>query len=55
MKVNNQKIFVKGADWVVDAVVGKDLVEARGGTVTTIEFLPNRSTTAIIAKIRESH
>jgi len=48
-------VLVKGADWVVDAVVGKDLVEARGGTVTTIEFLPNRSTTAIIAKIRESH
>jgi len=48
-------VLVKGADWAVDAVVGKDLVEARGGTVTTIEFLPDRSTTSIIAKIRESH
>lgn len=48
-------VLVKGADWAVDAVVGKDIVEARGGTVTTIEFLPNRSTTAIITKIRDSH
>lgn len=48
-------VLVKGADWAVDAVVGKDLVEARGGTVTTIEFLPNRSTTGIITKIRNSH
>lgn len=48
-------VLVKGADWAVDAVVGKSLVEAHGGTVTTIEFLPNRSTTGIIAKIRESH
>lgn len=48
-------VLVKGADWTVDAVVGKELVEGRGGTVKTIEFLPNRSTTGIIAKIRESH
>jgi len=48
-------VLVKGSDWAVDAVVGKELVEGRGGTVKTIEFLPNRSTTGIIAKIRESH
>jgi D-beta-D-heptose 7-phosphate kinase/D-beta-D-heptose 1-phosphate adenosyltransferase len=47
-------VLVKGADWSVDAVVGKDIVEGSGGTVQTIEFLPDRSTTRIIAKIRES-
>jgi len=47
-------ILVKGADWAIDAVVGKDLVESLGGSVRTIDFVPNRSTTGIIAKIRES-
>ena len=47
-------VLVKGADWPVDAVVGKDLVESLGGAVRTIDFIPNRSTTGIIAKIRES-
>jgi rfaE bifunctional protein nucleotidyltransferase chain/domain len=47
-------VLVKGADWAVDAVVGKKLVEGLGGTVRTIEFVPNRSTSGIIAKIRES-
>ncbi len=44
-------ILVKGADWSVGDIVGKDIVEAAGGTVHTIEFLPNRSTTTIIQKI----
>ena len=44
-------ILVKGADWSVGDIVGKDIVEAAGGTVHTIEFLPNRSTTSIIQKI----
>lgn len=44
-------ILVKGADWPVGDIVGKDIVEAAGGTVHTIEFLPNRSTTNIIQKI----
>ena len=47
-------VLVKGADWAVEKVVGKDVVEAAGGTVQTIEFLPNRSTTNIIARITET-
>jgi len=46
-------ILVKGADWTVDDVVGKDIVDAAGGSVHTIEFLPNRSTTNIIQKIAQ--
>jgi len=44
-------VLVKGADWPVDKVVGKDIVESAGGNVQTIEFLPNRSTTGLIEKI----
>lgn len=44
-------VLVKGADWSVEAIVGKDVVEAAGGTVQTLEFLPNRSTNSIIQKI----
>jgi rfaE bifunctional protein nucleotidyltransferase chain/domain len=46
-------VLVKGADWAVDAIVGKDVVEAAGGTVRTIEFVPNRSTTNIIEIVKE--
>jgi rfaE bifunctional protein nucleotidyltransferase chain/domain len=44
-------ILVKGGDWSVENIVGKDIVEAAGGAVHTIQFLPNRSTTNIIQKI----
>lgn len=47
-------ILVKGADWSVGDIVGKDIVEAAGGAVHTIEFLPNRSTSSIIQKIVQS-
>ncbi len=46
-------ILVKGADWPIDKVVGKDIVEAAGGSVQTITFLPDRSTTSIIDRIRK--
>ncbi|HEY6952900.1 MAG TPA: D-glycero-beta-D-manno-heptose 1-phosphate adenylyltransferase [Bacteroidota bacterium] len=44
-------VLVKGADWPIDKVVGKDIVEAAGGEVQTIEFLPNRSSSRLIDKI----
>ncbi len=44
-------MLVKGADWSIDKVVGRDIVESAGGSVQTIEFLPNRSTSGIIEKI----
>jgi D-beta-D-heptose 7-phosphate kinase/D-beta-D-heptose 1-phosphate adenosyltransferase len=47
-------ILVKGADWSVNDIVGKDVVEGAGGSVHTIEFLPNRSTTKIIQKIAQT-
>ncbi|MBI5022195.1 MAG: D-glycero-beta-D-manno-heptose 1-phosphate adenylyltransferase [Ignavibacteriales bacterium] len=44
-------VLVKGADWSVDAIVGKDVVEKAGGRVMAIEFIPDRSTTSIIEMI----
>jgi len=44
-------VLVKGSDWTIDSIVGKDIVEAAGGSVQTIDFVPNRSTTDIINKI----
>jgi rfaE bifunctional protein nucleotidyltransferase chain/domain len=45
-------ILVKGADWAPDAIVGRDIVEARGGRVVRIAIEPGHSTTAILTKIR---
>ena len=44
-------ILVKGADWSLNDIVGKDVVESAGGSVRAIELLPNRSTSKIIQKI----
>jgi D-beta-D-heptose 7-phosphate kinase/D-beta-D-heptose 1-phosphate adenosyltransferase len=45
-------VLVKGGDWPLDAIVGREVVAARGGTVLAIPFVKNRSTTALIGKIR---
>lgn len=45
-------VLVKGADWATDAIVGRDVVEARGGTVVRVALAPGHSTTAILARIR---
>jgi D-beta-D-heptose 7-phosphate kinase/D-beta-D-heptose 1-phosphate adenosyltransferase len=47
-------VLVKGADWKLVDVVGKDIVERAGGVVKTISYIPHRSTTEIIAKITHS-
>ena len=45
-------VLVKGGDWAIEAIVGREVVEARGGKVVAIPFVKNRSTTATIRKIR---
>jgi rfaE bifunctional protein nucleotidyltransferase chain/domain len=44
-------VLVKGADWKVEEIVGRETVEKAGGRVVTIEFVPDRSTTGIIERI----
>lgn len=41
-------ILVKGADWAVEKIVGKDIVEKNGGKVMNIEFANDQSTSKII-------
>jgi len=48
-------VLVKGADWAEDAIVGRDIVEARGGRVVRVPLERGHSTSAIIAKIRHPH
>jgi len=45
-------ILVKGADWAENAIVGRDIVEARGGRVARIALAEGYSTTKIIERIR---
>jgi rfaE bifunctional protein nucleotidyltransferase chain/domain len=45
-------VLVKGADWGENAIVGRDIVEARGGRVVRVPIEPGYSTTAIIEKAR---
>lgn len=44
-------VLVKGADWKIDDIVGREVVEKNGGKVETIEFVPERSSTNIVDTI----
>jgi D-beta-D-heptose 7-phosphate kinase/D-beta-D-heptose 1-phosphate adenosyltransferase len=46
-------ILVKGGDWASDQIVGREEVEAAGGTVISIPVVAGYSTTAILEKIRK--
>lgn len=45
-------VLVKGADWAADNIVGRDVVEARGGHVVRVTLSPGYSTTSILARAR---
>ena len=45
-------VLVKGADWGPDAIVGRDVVEARGGRVVRVALAPGFSTSDLIGKVR---
>jgi len=47
-------VLVKGADWAADNIVGRDVVEARGGRVVRVELAKGFSSTSLIEKIRGS-
>jgi rfaE bifunctional protein nucleotidyltransferase chain/domain len=44
-------VLVKGADWAEDAIVGRDIVEGRGGRVVRVAIEPGHSTTNIVDRI----
>lgn len=44
-------VLVKGGDWPHDRIVGRDVVEARGGRVCTIPITKGASTSGLVARI----
>ena len=47
-------VLVKGGDWPIEKIVGAKEVLAWGGNVRSIDFRFQRSTTALLARIRKS-
>lgn len=48
-------VLVKGADWAIDKIVGREIVESNGGEVKTIKFVNKQSTSNIIRIIKERY
>ena len=44
-------VLVKGADWAEAEIVGRDVVEARGGRVVRIDLAQGYSTTELIRRV----
>lgn len=44
-------VLIKGGDWPVDKIIGKDIVEAKGGNVYNIPEIKGNSTSNIINTI----
>ena len=51
IKTIQPDVLVKGGDYSIENVVGRDIVEARGGRVELIQFVEGKSTSNIIKKI----
>ncbi|MEW6248298.1 MAG: D-glycero-beta-D-manno-heptose 1-phosphate adenylyltransferase [Nitrospirota bacterium] len=45
-------VLVKGGDWAPDRIVGREVVEARGGRVLSIPLVPGVSTSALVERIQ---
>ncbi len=48
-------VLIKGADWSIENIVGKDIVLENGGEVKTIQFVNYQSTSGIIETIIERY
>lgn len=48
-------ILVKGGDWGVDQIVGREEVEAAGGRVLSLPFVDGCSTTDVIERIAQRY
>jgi D-beta-D-heptose 7-phosphate kinase/D-beta-D-heptose 1-phosphate adenosyltransferase len=47
-------VLVKGGDWALDQIIGRETVEAAGGAVCSLPFVPGVSTTEIVTRIRNA-
>ena len=48
-------VLVKGGDWDISQIVGKDIVEENGGLVLTIPVIPGVSTTGLVERVLERY
>ena len=48
-------VLVKGADWKKSMIVGRDVVEAHGGSVRTVRLTAGRSTTGVIERVLRNY
>lgn len=48
-------VLIKGADWNINEIVGKEVVEKNGGVVKTIKFVNEQSTSKIIQLITDRY
>lgn len=44
-------VLVKGGDWSIDTIIGREEVEAAGGKVMSLPFVDGSSTTDVIERI----
>ena len=47
-------VLVKGADWSADAIVGRDVVERRGGRVVRVTMVEGLSSTELIQRVHRT-
>lgn len=48
-------ILVKGGDWGIDTIIGREEIEAAGGQVMSLAFVEGCSTTDVIERIAERY
>jgi rfaE bifunctional protein nucleotidyltransferase chain/domain len=48
-------VLVKGGDWPLERIVGRETVQAAGGEVLSLPLLPGYSTTVVIERICAVH
>ncbi len=48
-------ILVKGGDWDIEKIVGKDIVQKNGGQVFSLPLIQGYSTTGLANKIAKTH
>lgn len=52
IKALQPDVLAKGGDYTPDTVVGRDIVEARGGRLVLVPFLPGHSSSTLEQRIR---
>lgn len=52
IRIVRPDVLVKGGDYTPDTIVGRDAVEAWGGSVVVIPLTPGHSTTSTLERLR---